>query len=38
MECSSFAYVDENVHKTSVWNITVLFTVMNMYIKREYGR
>ena len=30
MEYSSFTYVDESVHKTTVWNIAVLNILMSM--------
>ena len=36
MKYNSFTYFDENVYKTTVWNIAVLHTLMTKYIKRQY--
>ena len=37
MEYSSFTYFDEIVYKTTECNITVLYTFLNIYKKRQYG-
>ena len=37
MEYNSSTYLDENIYKTTVWNITVLHILMKTYMKRQSG-